>query len=300
MFARNIRQAGLDGQRRQQWQNHSGGLAKLAGVSVSTVSRALNDHPLISTRTEAAHLGPRRATMITPSASRCRTRPLVPKARSPIITPNTRGRPLPLSHPFFLEAPCEHRRSGACAALRFHRQPHRTGDVFGLGDRDHDQPRQRRHLPRPRPNASGLQRPRRHRGALRRLGRPASQPALSLDRLRQSLGGRRATSHLARLGRKSIVFLGGHDPEALQRRRGYHEALKEAGLTSDPRLVAQVEFELDAADAGDQPDAPQWPGVDAIFATSDLMALGRDPSPSPRRKGRCRKTSPSSAMTTCY
>src|SRR6185369_4750921 len=38
-------------------------------------------------------------------------------------------------------------------------------------------------------------------------------------------GGRRATRHLARLGRRRIVFLGGHDAEALERKRGYIEAL---------------------------------------------------------------------------
>src|SRR5207244_3924094 len=49
------------------------------------------------------------------------------------------------------------------------------------------------------------------------------------------LGGRRATLHLARLGRKQILFLGGTDPEAMQRRAGYSEALAESGLAEDPK-----------------------------------------------------------------
>ena len=59
------------------------------------------------------------------------------------------------------------------------------------------------------------------------------------------LGGRRATLHLARLGRKAILFLGGSDPEALQRRRGYLDALGECGLEADPKLITPVEFELE-------------------------------------------------------
>ena len=63
------------------------------------------------------------------------------------------------------------------------------------------------------------------------------------------LGGRRATLHLARLGRKRIVFLGETDPEALQRRAGYVEALKESGLEVDPTLICPVDFELESAEA---------------------------------------------------
>ena len=77
-------------------------LARLAGVSISTVSRALNDQPLISTRTKQRiwalareHDYPFRASM--PQA------PIGAAGSIVIVTPNMRGRPLPLSHPFFLE-----------------------------------------------------------------------------------------------------------------------------------------------------------------------------------------------------
>ena len=50
-------------------------------------------------------------------------------------------------------------------------------------------------------------------------------------------GGRRATAHLARLGRQRIVFLGDLDPpEAMQRQRGYVEAL-EAARRHYPELL---------------------------------------------------------------
>src|SRR6187402_1368691 len=77
-------------------------LAKLAGVSVSTVSRALNDQPLISTRTKQRiwalardHNYPFRHYM--PAG------PIGAEGSIAIVTPHMRGRPLPLSHPFFLE-----------------------------------------------------------------------------------------------------------------------------------------------------------------------------------------------------
>src|SRR3546814_7658517 len=43
-------------------------------------------------------------------------------------------------------------------------------------------------------------------------------------------GGRRATAHLARLGRRRIAFLGDIEaPEVIQRYQGYLRALEEAG-----------------------------------------------------------------------
>ena len=43
------------------------------------------------------------------------------------------------------------------------------------------------------------------------------------------LGGKRATQHLLKLGRKRILFLGGSDPEATQRYRGYSRSLAGGG-----------------------------------------------------------------------
>src|ERR1700712_1312830 len=77
-------------------------LARLAGVSISTVSRALNDQPLISMRTKQRiwalardHNYPFRSSM--PTA------PIGAEGSIAIVTPHMRGRALPLSHPFFLE-----------------------------------------------------------------------------------------------------------------------------------------------------------------------------------------------------
>ena len=88
------------------------------------------------------------------------------------------------------------------------------------------------------------------------------------------LGGRRATLHLARLGRKKIVFLGETHPEATQRREGYLDALRESGLEPEPSLVLPVDFELESADAAVSRLLRRGATFDAIFASSDLIALG--------------------------
>ncbi len=88
------------------------------------------------------------------------------------------------------------------------------------------------------------------------------------------LGGRRATAHLARLGRRRIVFLGETDPEALQRRAGYLKALEEAGIEADEALIMPVDFELESAEAAVNTLVRRGVPFDGIFASSDLIALG--------------------------
>src|SRR5436190_1078350 len=63
------------------------------------------------------------------------------------------------------------------------------------------------------------------------------------------LGGKRATQHLLKLGRRRLLFLGGSDPEATQRYRGYAEALQESGISIDDTLIGRVEFEAESAEA---------------------------------------------------
>jgi DNA-binding LacI/PurR family transcriptional regulator len=70
------------------------------------------------------------------------------------------------------------------------------------------------------------------------------------------------------------MFLGGSDPEALQRRRGYMEGVRESGLEADPKLVVAVEFELEAAEAAVARLLHRGVVFDGIVATSDLIALG--------------------------
>lgn len=88
-------------------------------------------------------------------------------------------------------------------------------------------------------------------------------------------GGRRATAHLARLGRRRIVFLGDIDtPEPGQRQRGYVEALQAAGLPVDSELIVPSHFDVEAAEAAVDVLLDRKVAFDGIVAASDQLALG--------------------------
>ncbi|MDT8757675.1 substrate-binding domain-containing protein [Sphingomonas psychrotolerans] len=248
-------------------------LATLAGVSVSTVSRALNDHPLISTRTKQRvwalardHDYPFKPTM--PSG------PIGAVGSIAIVTPVMRGRPLPLSHPFFLELLAnigEAARERDCDFTVSHTAPvsfddlivatttSRADGVIFLGQSMLHEEFNRLADTNARFVVWGAQLP------------GQRYCSIGSDNL---LGGRRATRHLARLGRQRILFLGGSDPEAMQRRRGYADALVESGLESDPELIVAVEFELESADTAVSGLLRRGVPFDGIVAASDLIALG--------------------------
>jgi DNA-binding LacI/PurR family transcriptional regulator len=88
------------------------------------------------------------------------------------------------------------------------------------------------------------------------------------------LGGKRATQHLLKLGRRRILFLGGSDPEATQRYRGYCEALGEAAIRIDDALIGRVEFEAESAESAVDTLIVRKIPFDGIVAASDLIALG--------------------------
>ncbi len=88
-------------------------------------------------------------------------------------------------------------------------------------------------------------------------------------------GGRRATLHLTRLGRKRIAFFGDiQAPEALQRYQGYRTALQEAGLEEDPELTSPVFFEIESAENAVAGLLGRGVTFDGACCASDLIALG--------------------------
>jgi DNA-binding LacI/PurR family transcriptional regulator len=88
-------------------------------------------------------------------------------------------------------------------------------------------------------------------------------------------GGRLATEYLIRLGRERIAFLGGPPDEAeVQLRcKGYEAALQAAGRTPDPALVTYGDFSHVSGAAAMQRLLEQAPDLDAVFVNSDLMAI---------------------------
>ena len=74
--------------------------------------------------------------------------------------------------------------------------------------------------------------------------------------------------HLLSQGRKSFAFIGGDDPRATRRWKGFSATLREAGATEPRRLV------LDRNASGSVAAHAELPGVDAVFAANDAHAIG--------------------------
>lgn len=89
-------------------------------------------------------------------------------------------------------------------------------------------------------------------------------------------GGRTATDHLLALGHRRIGFIAGPKELLCSRARldGYRAALEAAGLHAEEELIRTGDFRHESgfAAAGKLLDLPDRPT--AIFASSDLMALG--------------------------
>lgn len=91
-------------------------------------------------------------------------------------------------------------------------------------------------------------------------------------------GGQAISTHLLGLGRRRIAFLGNvseHCPEYRDRYLGHCQALKAAGLPMDAAL--QVEARDSTEQVGEEAMAEllaRGVGFDAVFAASDLLAIG--------------------------
>jgi DNA-binding LacI/PurR family transcriptional regulator len=87
-------------------------------------------------------------------------------------------------------------------------------------------------------------------------------------------GGRQATEHLLRLQRKRIVFLGDtRMPEAAQRYEGYCQAHQNAGLAVSPDLYVACPFTASEAQKVAGGLLEMGVEFDAIVAASDVIAI---------------------------
>ena len=249
-------------------------LAKIAGVSTATVSRALNDNPAINEKTKRKiwQLAQEHGYGFRPSMP---TSLNLAEATISIIVPAPQGRDGWLSDPFFLEllgGIGEAARESRCDFLVSHTTPESFDDLNRLMDTN---------------RADGvifLGQSFLH-DRLNRLaeiekkfivwgGELPGQKYCSVgtDNVR---GGRRATSHLIRLGRERIAFIGDRDaPEMRQRFEGYAEALSRHGLDVDERLVSTAHFEIESASTAVDALIAQNVEFDAVFACSDTIAMG--------------------------
>jgi DNA-binding LacI/PurR family transcriptional regulator len=88
-------------------------------------------------------------------------------------------------------------------------------------------------------------------------------------------GGKLATEHLIRTGRQRIAFLGGPAGElhVQLRYRGYESALQAVGMPVDPAMVVHGEYCSSAGAEAMEHLLERAPDLDAVFVNSDLNAV---------------------------
>jgi DNA-binding LacI/PurR family transcriptional regulator len=88
-------------------------------------------------------------------------------------------------------------------------------------------------------------------------------------------GGRIATAHLLDKGRRRVAFIGGPDTEqeSQDRYRGYETALRAANLEVDGSLVTYGWFSSESAATRMRELLERHHDIDAVFACSDVMAI---------------------------
>ena len=85
-----------------------------------------------------------------------------------------------------------------------------------------------------------------------------------------------AVDHLLASGRRHIATIAGPQdmPPGADRLAGYHETLARAGQPAGDRLIEVADFTLDGGRAAMERLLERAPETDAVFAASDLMAVG--------------------------
>jgi DNA-binding LacI/PurR family transcriptional regulator len=248
-------------------------IARLAGVSTSTVSRALAGSKLISeeTRTRVMELARSLKYNINIGAQNLRMKQNRTVGVVVPYDPDTRQH---LSDPFFLSmlgsladalteqgfdmlvSRVDASELDAAAA------PFDTGRVIGIvliGQwRHHDQLNQlaARHVP------------------IVVWGAQLPQQLYCTVGGDNVAGGELAGAHLLAQGRKRIAFFGDINlPEIGQRYEGLCKALAAAGMAADPALLVPASFVPDGGRLAVEELEARGVSFDAVFAGSDLMAM---------------------------
>lgn len=248
-------------------------IARMAGVSESTVSRALSGSPLVAeaTRQRIAELARSARYAVNEQArnlARGETRTIE------VVFPIERGTLQHVSDPFFVDMlasladalgdrgydallsrspPWDEARPG-CAFLSG-----RAGGVVFVG--------QGRHRAEIRSFA-------RTHGRVVAWGAVEPGEETCIVGSDNAGGAAAATRHLIGLGRRRIAFLGDRTlPEIAQRHEGYRRAHEAASLPLDERLVLSAPFDIEGARAATAPLAGLRGQVDGVVAASDMIAL---------------------------
>lgn len=248
-------------------------LARRAGVDVSTVSRALNDSPLVKPPTKELILRLAAETGYAINASARNLRRRSSEAIG-IVIPMSPESGQTISDPFFLEM------VGAVS----HAASLKGYDLVISVPQSEERIAERRLLQSGR--ADGLivigQAGRTER--LNTLGSHARNVVVwggRTGRANYTLvgsdnieGGRKATDHLIKLGRRSILFLGDTElPEVKLRHDGLLKAHEEHGLQPPDNLVLRLAFGGNTTFDAVCALVDEGRAFDAIFAASDVLAI---------------------------
>lgn len=248
-------------------------IARLAGVSTATVSRALNHSPLVNeeTRNRILELARSLKYSINIGAQNLR---LKHNRTVGVVVPFDSTTRQHLSDPFFLSmlgslADALTERGFDMLLSRVDAEeldaaaaPFDTGRVIGIvliGQwRHHDQLNQlaARQVP------------------IVVWGAQLPQQLYTTVGGDNVSGGRQATAHLLAAGRRRIAFFGDINlPEVAHRYRGYCNALAEQGIAADPQLRVSVSFLPESGAEAVAELARRGVDYDGVFACSDLLAM---------------------------
>jgi DNA-binding LacI/PurR family transcriptional regulator len=258
---------------KKQKSNTIADLARQAGVSKSTVSRALSDSPLIGeeTKRKIRAIAKERHFQINVPARRLTLK----QSNTIAFVTHAMNKAISFADLFSIEL-----LGGITAALR--EQGYDLLLLF-VDPCDRDWPEQ--HLAAGRADGFILMTSTRkieHIKMLVAMGAPFIAWGVPHEKLQyctvngdNSTGGRLATVHLIGLGRKRIAFLGGpaEEKEVQLRYAGYVEALEAAGREPEKALLAHGDFSGASGAEQMKELLAKAPDLDAVFVNSDQMAL---------------------------
>lgn len=250
-------------------------LARLAGVSKSTVSRALSNSPLIGDETKSRIQALARMHNFQINASAQRLSNRESRTIAFVTHPYHQKKGFGLVDLFMLEI-----LGGISSGLA---SQHYDLLMAYVNPTDTDWPE--RYLKTGRADGFILMTSSRkqfHIQALVEMRAPfivwgAPNPAYSYCSVTGDNfgGGKLAAEHLIRSGRRKIAFLGGPpvELEVQKRYQGYEAALRENGLEVNPALVTYGHFSEESGAERTRSLLEQFPDLDAVFANSDFMAI---------------------------
>jgi LacI family transcriptional regulator len=104
----------------------------------------------------------------------------------------------------------------------------------------------------------------------------SAQPGFAMVSVNNQKGGRQATQHLIDQGRRKIGIITGPKKwwEARERYLGWKSTLEEAGRKPSPTLAVESNWTSAGGEQAMYQLLKQEPDIDAVFASSDQIALG--------------------------